>query len=122
MARTKYLGFPIPAELQVKIDTLLHNMNNTDDKSKYALDVFSVVKELSDVGLAYFFTAPLKAAKIGMLKMKSIEMAISAGKSGIFAVAKGILKSMSDEQLNVVLELFEKSLTVHPDDEDEEAA
>lgn len=119
MARTKYLGFPIPADLQVKIDTLLDNLNKTDDKSKYAMDVYAVVKELSDVGLAYFFTAPLKAAKIGMLKMKSVEMTISAGKSGIFAVAKGILRAMSDEQLNVVLDLFEKSLTVHPDDEEE---
>jgi hypothetical protein len=108
----KYLGFPIPAELEAKILTLLDNMKKAEDKTKYANELYSIVQELSHVGLDYFFVMPLKTAKIGMLKMKSVEMALSMGKQGIFSVAKGILKSMNNEQLEVIINLFENSLTV----------
>jgi hypothetical protein len=118
MARTKYLGFPIPKDLETKINTLLDNMRKAEDKTRYSTDLYNIVQELSNVGLEYFFVQPLKAAKIGMLKMKSVEMAISVGKSGIFSVAKGILKAMTNEQLEIIIDLFEKSLTVHPDDEE----
>jgi hypothetical protein len=114
MSRTKYLGFPLPKELEEKINTLLDNMRNAEDKTRYANDLYSVVQDLSNVGLDYFFIKPLKEVKIGMLKMKSIEMALSVGKSGILSVTKGILKALSSEQLEVVVRLFEESLTVHP--------
>jgi hypothetical protein len=118
MPKTKYLGFPLTPELENKTNTLMHNMRNTEDKTKYVNDLYSVIQDLSNVGLDYYFIQPLKTAKIGMLKMKSVEIALSAGKSGIFTVAKGILKSMDNKQLEIVMQLFEKSLTVHPDDKD----
>lgn len=122
MTKQKYLGFAIPEELQQTIEDLLTKLKASDDKSQYSMEIFKVVQELSHEGLDYFFIRPLKKAQIGRIKMKSIQVALNAGKRGIFAVARGILRSMNDEQLNVVVELFEQSLTVHPDDlEDEQA-
>ncbi len=107
----KYLGFPIPNELEQRISELLKNMKNASDKTKYVNELYAVVQELSNIGLEYYFILPLKEAKIGMLKMKSVEMALSVGKQGIFSVSKGILKAMNNEQLEVIVKLFENSIT-----------
>ncbi len=117
MAQDKYLGFLIPEELLLQVEDLIQKMKATDDKKQYATDLYQVVVELSNAGLDYFFIVPLQKAKIGMLKMKSIKVALNTGKKGIFAVAKGILKNMSNEQLSIVLELFEQSLTLRPESE-----
>lgn len=117
MAQDKYLGFLIPDDLRIKVEDLIEKMKNTDNKKQYAMDLYGIVVELSNVGLDYFFITPLQKAKIGMLKMKSIKIALNTGKRGIFTVAKGILRGMSNEQLSIVIQLFEESLTVRPDEE-----
>ena len=117
MAKDKYLGFLIPQELDQEIQDLMLKMKNTDNKKQYAMDVYNTVVKLSNSGLDYFFIEPLKEAKIGMLKMKSVKVALNTGKRGMFAVAKTIIKGMSNEQLDLVIQLFERSLTVRPDEE-----
>lgn len=113
----KYLGFPIPKEIEAKLYTVLEKVKSEEKKSKYAMDIYDVVVDLSDAGLDYFFMKPLEEAKIGRIKLRAIAFAIKTGKKGILSVGKGIIKAMNDEQISVIVRLLEQSITVRPQTE-----
>ena len=116
MSTQKYLGFPIDPELLVRIEELIEIVKEAENKRKYALKIYGVITELSDSGLDYFFVQPLQRAKIGRLKLKAIKMALSTGTKSIFAVGKSIIKTMSNDQLMLIIDLFEESMTVRSEE------
>lgn len=115
--KQNYLGFPIPKHIDEKLHAVLAKVNTTEEKSKYAMDIYDVVVDLSDAGLDYFFMKPLEEAKIGRIKLRAIAFAIKTGKKGILSVGKGIIKAMNDKQIEVVTNMLEKSITVRPEKE-----
>jgi hypothetical protein len=107
----KILGFHISDELQARISTLLEKVTAAADKRPFAMDLFRIIEEVSDVGLAYFFIQPLKRAKIGGFTIKAVEIAMNLGKSGVLKIGKGVIKGMDNAQLMVVVDLLRQSLT-----------
>jgi hypothetical protein len=105
-------GFEISELVYTKLDNLLQNSKKVADKKSLAMDIYAVVEELSMAGLHYFFIAPLREANIGGLKIKTVEIAMNMGKNAVLSIGKGILKSMSNEQLQVVIQMLEKSLVI----------
>ncbi|MCP4441456.1 MAG: hypothetical protein GY810_21320 [Aureispira sp.] len=110
----KFLGFPLSDELAARVDEVVQDIKGSEDKRQYALKAFQVVSDLSDVGLNYFFIETLKKAGLGKIKMMAVEGAIKTGKRAILTVGKRIIKGMSNEQLLVIAETFEESMTVRP--------
>jgi len=74
-----------------------------------------VISDLSDEGLDYFFIQSLKQARLGKIKMIAVENAIKVGKKAILTVGKKILKTMDDEQLLIIANVLENSLTIRPE-------
>lgn len=110
----KYLGFLIPEALETKLVTLLEKVKAAENKKAYAMDLFDIIVALSDEGLEYFFLDPLRRAKVGGLSFKIISGAISVGKKGIIAAGRGIVKGLDNQQLMIVVDLLESSITVRP--------
>lgn len=110
----KYLGFLIPEALEAKLLALLEKVKAAENKKVYAMDLFDVIVALSDEGLEYFFLEPLRRAKVGGLSFKLISGAISIGKKGIIAAGRGIVKGLDNQQLMIVVDLLETSITVRP--------
>jgi len=111
-------GFEISPEAQQKIQDLLAKAANLVDKKPLAMEIYAIVEQLSGVGLDYFFIKPLKLAGIGGLKIKTVEVAMNMGKNAVLSIGKGILKAMSSEQLDVVLNLMRNSLVSRSKSED----
>jgi hypothetical protein len=107
----KILGFHISESLHTRIRSLLDTVTAAKDKRPFAMDLFRIIEEVSDVGLAYFFIQPLKRAKIGGFTIKAVEIAMNLGKSGVLKIGKGVIKGMDNTQLMVVVDLLEQSLT-----------
>jgi len=110
----KYLGFPISEDLENRVQEILSDLKNNTSRRQYALKLFQVVSDLSDEGLDYFFIQSLKRAGLGRIKMIAVENAIKIGKKAILTVGKGILKAMTDEQLLIIGNVLEDSLTIRP--------
>jgi hypothetical protein len=108
---TKYFGFPLTEAVEQKIATILPKARAAKDRRVYALDLFEIITEVSNQGLDYFFIQSLRRAGITGFKIKMVETAMNMGQSAVLSIGKGILKAMSHEQLAVVLDLFEDSMT-----------
>ncbi len=106
----KYLGFPLPDELEARILEVVNEVKSATNKRQYALKMFQVISDLSDVGLDYFFIQSLKRAGLGKIKMLAVENAIKIGKKGILTVGKKIIKGMNDDQLLVIANVLEESM------------
>jgi hypothetical protein len=112
----KYLGFPLTEGLEDRVQEILADLKNNTNRRQFSLKLFQVVSDLSDEGLDYFFIQSLKRAGLGRIKMIAVENAIKIGKKAILTVGKGILKAMSDEQLLIIGNVLEDSLTVRSED------
>ncbi len=104
----KYLGFPVPDDLHARVEEIICEIRKASNKKQYALPLFEVVSELSDVGLHYFFIQSLRRVKIGRIKMMAVENAIRIGKKAILSVGKSIIKTMNNEQLSVLVDVLEE--------------
>jgi hypothetical protein len=112
----KYLGFPLSEDLEARVQEILNDLKNNSNRRQFALKLFQVVSNLSDEGLDYFFVQSLKRAGLGKIKMIAVENAIKVGKKAILTVGKGILKTMTDEQLLIIGNVLEDSLTIRSED------
>lgn len=110
----KYLGFPLSDALENRVNEVIIELKSTPKRRQHALKLFQVISDLSDEGLDYFFIQSLKRAGLGRIKMIAVENAIKVGKKAILTVGKGIIKAMSDEQLLIIVNVLEESITVSP--------
>lgn len=112
----KYLGFPLSEGLENRVQDVLHDLNNNNNRRQFALKLFQVVSDLSDEGLDYYFIQSLKRAGLSKIKMIAVENAIKVGKKAILTVGKGILKAMNDDQLLIIGKVLEDSITLRPEE------
>lgn len=110
----KYLGFPLSEKLEDRVNQIITDLKNDTNRRQHALRLFQVISDLSDEGLDYFFIQSLKRAGLSKIKMIAVENAIKVGKKAILTVGKGIIKAMSDEQLLIIAQVLEESITVKP--------
>lgn len=103
-------SFPLTEALELRIKTLIEEVRATEQKRQYALKAFQIVSDLSDIGLDYFFVQTLKRAGFGRIKIMAIENALSIGKRAILTITKKMMKNMSDEQIAVIIDLFEECI------------
>ena len=108
----KYLGFPLSADLESRVLEVINDVQTASNKRQYALKLFQAINDLSDVGLDYYFIQSLRRAGLGKIKMIAIENAIKMNKKAILTIGKGIIKSMNDEQLLIIANIIESSITV----------
>jgi hypothetical protein len=108
----KYLGYPISDELLQRIEAIVEEFEQTDNRRPHALRFFQIVSDLSDEGFGFFFIESLRRADIGRLKLMAVENSLKVGKKAILSVAKRMLKNMNDDQLLVMAHILKESITV----------
>ena len=107
---TKHLSFPIPETLENRLTEVLSTIKESDSRRQYALQLFQVINDLSDVGLNHFFVESLRNAGIGKIKLIAVENAMLVGKKAIMTIGKSIIKAMDDSQLLSIAEFLESSV------------
>ena len=113
---TKHLSFPIPETLETRLTQVLKTVIESHSRRQYALQLFQVINDLSDVGLNHFFVESLRKAGIGKIKLIAVENAMMVGKKAIMTIGKSIIKAMDDNQLLSIAEFLESSLIVSHSD------
>jgi len=108
----KYLGFPLSDNLKARVEAVVAEVKAASNRRQHALKLFQVISDLSDEGLDYYFIQSLKRAGLGRIKMIAVENALAVGKKAILTVGKGIIKAMNDEQLLIIANVIEDSITV----------
>lgn len=108
----KYLGFPLSADLLERIEAIVVDFEQTENRRPQAMRFFEIVKDLSHEGLGFFFIESLRKAGMGKLTLVAVEKSLQIGEKAILGVAKRMIKKMTDEQLLVMVRILKDSLTV----------
>ena len=97
-----FLRFHHSQELRTRTNDVLGDIERDEDPSVHAERLATVVGELTDAGLRYFFMEPLKAAKVGFLVEQTASLGMSSTLMVITPVVRNVVCRMSGEQLQVV--------------------
>jgi len=105
-----YIGFPLDSELEGRVLEVVNDIQTSENKRQYALKLFQVVNDLTNVGLDYFFIKSLKKARIGKIKMIAVEKATNIGRKAVMTIGKSLVKSLSNEQLLIIANILDESI------------
>ena len=94
-----FLRFYHSESLRAKTLTVLTTLEKAKDGKQHRGELADIVVELSDSGMEYFFTRPLKLAKAGFFIEQSANLGMAATKSVFASVIRNIIGRMDNPQL-----------------------
>ncbi|MGH1337420.1 MAG: hypothetical protein ACRBFS_14955 [Aureispira sp.] len=108
----KYLGFPVSDDLLQRVEAIVVDFEQTENRRPDAMRFFQIVSDLSDEGFGFFFIESLRRAGMGRLTLSAVDKSLKIGKKAILSVAKRMIKKMDDEQLLTMVHILKESITV----------
>lgn len=97
-----FLRFYHSAALRTRTNEVLALIERDGDAARHADQLANVVVELTDAGLMYFFSEPLKAAKVGFLLEQSASFGLSSALAMMSPVIRNVICRMDEPQLREV--------------------
>ena len=97
-----FLRFHHSPELRTRTLTVLDAVDRDDAPADAATQLANLVVELTDAGLAAFFSVPLKAANVGFLIEQSANVGLWSASSVIAPAVRNVIGRMNPQQLRVV--------------------
>jgi hypothetical protein len=88
--------------LRSKTLAVLEALETADDPTDQRKALASVVVELTETGLAYYFVKPVQAAKVGFMAEQSTKLGIASILRVMGPVTRRIIGGMDSAQLQVV--------------------
>lgn len=102
-AKASFLRFYLPAEMQVKVDAVLAQIEESPEPASHSEALADLVVELTDAGMNYFYLRALKSAQVGFVVEQSARLALSGAASLISSVCRRYLVRMDDAQLAAIV-------------------
>ena len=102
VAAKPFLRFYHSRALRTRTNAVLAAIERDEDPTRHADKLANLVVELTDAGLTYFFSQPLKAAKVGFLLDQTASIGKSSALTMISPVIRNVICWMSKEQVLVV--------------------
>ena len=96
------LRFFCPTGLRKRTDTVLARIERDDDATQYASALSSVVVELTETGLDYYFLRPLRESKFGFVARQTANLGMSGALRVMSPVIGRILTGADTAQLRGV--------------------
>lgn len=97
-----FLRFYHSHELRARTLAVLDAVERDHPPADAATQLANLVVELTDAGLAAFFSVPLKAADVGFLIEQSANVGLWSASSVIAPVIRNVVGRMNEQQLRVV--------------------
>ena len=116
MATQKYMAFPLPSELQERLETIIQKIRNDEDKRQYANDLVNIISDLSDTAMDFFFIDIMKKLGVGSFTIAATQRGLNLGKKAVLSVGRKMIRKMKDEQLIMIIDFMEQSLITKPED------
>ncbi|MFN8565304.1 MAG: hypothetical protein U0703_27605 [Anaerolineae bacterium] len=100
MVDVPFLRFYHSQNLRARTFDVLEAVEQARDRTKYRGALASIVVELTNAGIDYYFMRPLKLAKVGFVIEQSANVKIIAGATRVLGgVIHNIIGRMNQEQL-----------------------
>jgi hypothetical protein len=97
-----FLRFYHSESLRAKTLAVLTTLEKAKDRTKHRDALSSIVVELTDSGMEYYFLRPLKLAKAGFFVEQSANLGMSATTVVLAAVIRSMIGGMDGPQLLTV--------------------
>lgn len=111
MNETLSIGFPLTESLQTRITDFISTFENNDQNKKEVREMlFTLVKDMTDIGLDYFFLESIQFAKVGQISQSTVRVGLSSAKRGIFFVAGKIIRGLNEKQLGKIVQYLHNIL------------
>ncbi len=103
-------AFPISPELYTSVTDIVDEIRNEGKTADNLKRLTNIIIELTDTGLEYFFVHSLEKAGTGGLQIGTVKLALTTARRAIGAVARKILKNMSESQVLTIVDFIESLL------------
>ena len=97
-----YLRFHISEELYEKTIEVFNKLEHSEDPKQYRNELGSLVVELTNAGMDYFFIKPLELAKVGFMTQQSANFGFTAQRRVISPIIRKIIGGMDKNQLLII--------------------
>ena len=97
-----FLRFYHSESLRDKTNSVLSALESNPEHSKHGDSVASLVSELVEAGMDYYFLTPIKEAELGFVTEKSAKLGILSAVKLISSVSRKYITRMDHGQLLVV--------------------
>ena len=101
-AAEPFLRFYYPENLRTKTLGVLHDIETAEDETAYRDALASVVGELTDSGMDYYFLRALKLAKAGFITQQSAKLGMTGATSLLGSVIRSVIGRMDKRELLAV--------------------
>jgi len=96
------LRFYYPSALRAKTLKVLSAIEHAEDPRPHVGALASLVAELSEAGLDYYFLNGLRQAKVNYVALQTAKMGLSGAQRVMNPVFRSVLSTMDEGQLRVV--------------------
>jgi hypothetical protein len=97
-----YLRFYHSVSLRTKTLAVLEAIEEAEDATIHSEALASLVLELTEAGLVYYFVKPVQDAKVGFMAQQSTKLGIASIRQVMGPVARRVIGGMNATQLQSV--------------------
>ncbi|WP_323754100.1 hypothetical protein [Marinobacter sp.] len=109
LKQQSHIVAPIPDELRTRALYTVSELKARGKADKEAIDqLHSLIVELTENGLDFFFLEPLRRLNAGSMTMSMAKVGISSMLKGSKMVVHKVLKKLNDRSLISILEFIEE--------------
>jgi hypothetical protein len=96
------LRFFYAASLRARLEKLLAAIEHDESPRRHAEALASVVGELADAGLEYYFVKPLRDAKVGFVALQTASLGMAGALRVMSPMFRSVLANANDTQLRAI--------------------
>lgn len=109
LKQQSHIVAPIPDELKNRALATVNELRQRGTADKEAIDrLYSLIVELTEAGLDFFFLEPLRRLRAGNMMMSMARMGIGSMLKGSKMVIHKVLKKLDDRSLANILDFIEE--------------
>jgi hypothetical protein len=109
LKQQSHIVAPIPDELRTRALYTVNELRERGKADKEAIDkLYSLIIDLTENGLDFFFLEPLRRLKAGNMLMSMAKMGINSMFKGSKMVIHKVLKKLDDRSLASILDFIEE--------------
>lgn len=104
------VAFRISPELLERAETALQQVRENPTRPPHVDALVTVILELTDSGLDYYFLEPLRRIEAGAMSMASARLGIAAAGRGLPTIIRRVVASLDEQQILALADFLDELL------------
>ena len=102
------IAFEISSDLRERIEAVIAEMRDAEKPKQHVAELVTVVLEMTDVGLDYYYLRPLGAIEAGFVLRNTAKVGLAAAKKSLPLLIRKVVSGLSDKQLLALTDVLEE--------------